>query len=111
MEPVVKVGPDGAPESLAAARRAAGGAERRGLSPAGLPAWSTSRAGAHPQVEAMESVRLESAAKVVVPATGNCALPVLGRLRHRPALSPEPGAVTQAGPRHARCPVAVVAHD
>lgn len=64
-----------------------------------------------PQVDADESISVDSPAKVVVRAAEGAALLVLGRRRHRPVLSPRLGPVAQAAIHHARCPVAVVPHD
>ncbi|MFJ3927052.1 universal stress protein [Streptomyces sp. NPDC090022] len=64
-----------------------------------------------PDVELAEGVRLESPAEAVVRAAEGAELLVVGRRKHRPALAPRLGPVTQAALHHARCPVAVVPHD
>ncbi|MEU6370121.1 universal stress protein [Streptomyces sp. NPDC046931] len=63
------------------------------------------------RVEVIESIALESPAKAAVRAGEGAGVPVLGRRRHRPALAPHLGPVTQAAIHHARCAVAVVPHD
>ncbi|MGV9245986.1 universal stress protein [Streptomyces sp. NPDC003710] len=62
-------------------------------------------------VEVVESIALESPAKAAVHAAEGAGMLVLGRRRHRPALAPHLGPVTQAALHHARCAVAVVPHD
>jgi nucleotide-binding universal stress UspA family protein len=64
-----------------------------------------------PRVEVADSIGLESPAKAVVRAAEGAGLLVVGRRKHRPALSPRLGPVAQAAIHHARCPVAVVPHD
>ncbi|MEU4211815.1 universal stress protein [Streptomyces sp. NPDC026206] len=66
---------------------------------------------AYPDVTVTDSVRLESPARAVVDAAQGAALLVVGRRRHRPALTPRLGPVAQAGAHHAPCPMAVVPHD
>lgn len=64
-----------------------------------------------PRVEVTESIAPESPAKAVVRGAEGARVLVVGRRRHRPALAPHLGPVTQAAIHHARCPVAVVPHD
>ncbi|MFI9240604.1 universal stress protein [Streptomyces cinnamoneus] len=65
----------------------------------------------YPDVPVTDTVRLESPARAVVDAAQDAALLVVGRRRHRPALTPRLSSVAQAGVHHASCPVAVVPHD
>ncbi|MFF4578483.1 universal stress protein [Streptomyces sp. NPDC001373] len=64
-----------------------------------------------PGVEVADGVRLQGPAEAVVRAAEGAELLVVGRRKHRPALAPRLGPVTQAALHHARCPVAVVPHD
>ncbi|MCC2274296.1 MULTISPECIES: universal stress protein [Streptomyces] len=65
----------------------------------------------YPDLPVTGTVRLESPARAVVRAAEGAGLVVVGRRRHRTALTPRLGAVVQACVHHASCPVAVVPHD
>ncbi|MFC0597884.1 universal stress protein [Streptomyces palmae] len=65
----------------------------------------------YPQVEVVDTVRLESPARTVTRAAEHGGLLVVGRRRHRPPLAPHLGPVAHAAVHHAACPVAVVPHD
>lgn len=65
----------------------------------------------YPDLPVTGTVRLESPARAVVRAAEGADLVVVGRRRHRTALTPRLGAVVQACVHHASCPVAVVPHD
>ncbi|TQK49972.1 nucleotide-binding universal stress UspA family protein [Streptomyces sp. SLBN-118] len=64
-----------------------------------------------PRVEVVDSIGLQSPAKVVVRAAKGAGLLVIGRRKHGPALAPRLGPVATAAIHHAGCPVAVVPHD
>ncbi|MEU2156069.1 universal stress protein [Streptomyces sp. NPDC019396] len=64
-----------------------------------------------PVVEVADSIGLESPARAVVRAAESAELLVVGRRKHRPALTSRLGPVAQAAVHHARCPLAVVPHD
>ena len=64
-----------------------------------------------PDVEVIDSVRLESPAEAVVRAAEGAELLVVGRRKHRPPLPRTLSPVAQSALHHARCPVAVVPHD
>jgi nucleotide-binding universal stress UspA family protein len=65
----------------------------------------------YPQVEAEDSIRLTSPAKAVVHAAEGAALLVVGRRTHQHGATHHLDHVAHAAIHHARCPVAVVAHD
>ena len=65
----------------------------------------------YPQVDVAHSIRLESPAKVVVHASHDAALLVVGRHAHRQGVARHLGPVVHAALHHGRCPVAVVPYD
>jgi nucleotide-binding universal stress UspA family protein len=65
----------------------------------------------HPQVPVVQTLELAFAAGVVLKATIDAGLVVVGRRVHRPALGMRIGPVTHAVLHHAAAPVAVVPHD
>ncbi|MCX5554641.1 universal stress protein [Streptomyces sp. NBC_00038] len=65
----------------------------------------------HPQVPVVRTLELAFAAGVVLKATVEAGLVVVGRKAHRPALGMRIGPVTHAVLHHAAAPVAVVPHD
>ncbi|MFE7764391.1 universal stress protein [Streptomyces sp. NPDC057438] len=65
----------------------------------------------YPQVEAEDSIRLTSPAKAVVHAAEGAALLVVGRRTHQHGATHHLDHVAHAAIHHARCPVAVVAHE
>ncbi|MFF8864776.1 universal stress protein [Streptomyces sp. NPDC015139] len=65
----------------------------------------------YPQVDVVDSVRLDSPAKAVVQATKGAGLLVVGRRRHAAGPARHLGPVAQAAIHHGRCPVAVIPHD
>ncbi|WP_149181676.1 universal stress protein [Streptomyces sp. TRM49041] len=136
MEPVVTVGLDGSPESMAAAHRAADEAERRSVTPrlvharpmptsepTHVPSETDHNYRAErgqvlrpwreksPGLEPADAIRPESPAKAVVRAAEGAEPLVVGRRKHRPALASRLGRVAHAALPHARCPVTVVPHD
>jgi nucleotide-binding universal stress UspA family protein len=65
----------------------------------------------YPQVEVVESIRLESPGRAVVRAAEDASLLVVGRRAHRRGTGHHLGPIAQAAIHHVRCPVAVVPHD
>lgn len=82
------------------------GHEARQQLSAALRPWRAT----YPDLPVTGTVRLESPARAVVQAAEGAGLVVVGRRRHRAALTPRLGAVVQACVHHASCPVAVVPH-
>ena len=64
-----------------------------------------------PHVVVANTVRLDSPARATVGASESADLLVVGRRKHHPPGAPRLGPVAQAAVHHARCPVAVIAHD
>jgi nucleotide-binding universal stress UspA family protein len=64
-----------------------------------------------PDVRVTEHVEIGSGAEVLLSASSEAVLLVVGRRTHRPLIATRLGHVAHAALHHARCPVAIVPHD
>ncbi|MDK1472400.1 universal stress protein [Streptomyces sp. 549] len=81
--------------------------EHRALLAESLAPWRQQ----YPDVPVVEHLDAGPAAPVLLAATAQARLLVVGRRLHRHPLAPKLGPVTHAALHHAPCPVAVIPHD